>query len=84
MARVYQHLDREMKWLWTKELKTNTVHVTDVSRALWHAADWYINGKANWDESTMGKVPLFNIVDEGDTGICPPVLLNFIIYDLGY
>ncbi|KAI5780700.1 hypothetical protein DFH27DRAFT_336907 [Peziza echinospora] len=67
MARVYQHLDREMKWLWTKELKTNTVHVTDVSRALWHAADWYINGKANWDESTMGKVPLFNIVDEGDT-----------------
>lgn len=67
MARVYQELDREMKWLWTKDLKTNTVHVTDVSRALWHLAKWYIDGKKNWDESTTGAVPIFNVVDEGDT-----------------
>ena len=72
MARVYKHLDREMKWLWTKELKTNTVHVTDVARALWHVADWYANGKANWVES-MGKAPLFNIVDEGNTSMFLPL-----------
>lgn len=75
MARVYQELDREMKWLWTKDLKTNTVHVTDVSRALWHLAGWYMDGKKNWDESTMGAVPIFNIVDEGDTGIANPMFL---------
>lgn len=68
MARVYKELDREMKWLWTKDLKSNTVHVKDVARALWHASQWYVNGKTNWDESSMGETPLFNIVDEGDTG----------------
>ncbi|KAF8469667.1 hypothetical protein BDZ91DRAFT_792434 [Kalaharituber pfeilii] len=57
MARVYKHLDREMKWLWNPELKTNTVHVTDVARALWHVTHWYMNGKANWDEEAMGPTP---------------------------
>lgn len=67
MARVYKELDREMKWLWTSDLKTNTVHVKDVARALWHVSEWYVGGKANWDESAMGQIPLFNIVDQGDT-----------------
>ncbi|RPA90547.1 NAD(P)-binding protein [Choiromyces venosus 120613-1] len=35
MARVYAYLKEEMKWLWTKDLRTHTVHVTD----------------NNWDES---------------------------------
>ncbi|PUU77764.1 hypothetical protein B9Z19DRAFT_1049757 [Tuber borchii] len=35
MARVYAYLKEEMKWLWTKDLRTHTVHVTD----------------QNWDES---------------------------------
>lgn len=67
MARVYAYLKEEMKWLWTKDLRTHTVHVTDVARALWHAADWYTHGKKGWDDSTMGSTPLFNIVDHGDT-----------------
>ncbi|RPB27179.1 NAD dependent epimerase/dehydratase [Terfezia boudieri ATCC MYA-4762] len=67
MARVYKELDREMKWLWTKDLKSNTVHVKDVARALWHVSQWYVNGKENWDERSMGETPVFNIVDEGDT-----------------
>ena len=67
MARVYQHLGKDMKWLWTKDLRTNTAHIDDVTRALWDIAAWYDAGKAKWDESTMGKVPIFNIVDKGAT-----------------
>jgi dTDP-4-dehydrorhamnose reductase len=66
LAKVYQHLGKEMKWLWTKDLRVNTVHVQDVARALYQAAEWYAAGKKGWDAS-WGKVPLFNIVDHGDT-----------------
>ncbi|GAB0135956.1 hypothetical protein EsDP_00004276 [Epichloe bromicola] len=67
MARVYQHLGGEMKWLWTKDLRTNTVHIHDAARALWDIAAWYDAGKANWDSSEMGQVPTFNVVDKGET-----------------
>lgn len=40
LARVYQEQDRELKWLWTEDLRINTVHVEDVVRALWRAAEW--------------------------------------------
>ncbi|KAI0898615.1 hypothetical protein F4806DRAFT_494275 [Annulohypoxylon nitens] len=67
MARVYQALGEEMKWLWTKDLRTNTAHIDDVTRALWAVAAWYDAGKANWDEKSMGQVPIFNVVDKGMT-----------------
>ncbi|KAI5867079.1 hypothetical protein GGS23DRAFT_593811 [Durotheca rogersii] len=67
MARVYQALNEEMKWLWTKDLRTNTAHIDDVTRALWAVAGWYDAGKANWDEKSMGPVPIFNVVDKGVT-----------------
>ncbi|KAM0563950.1 hypothetical protein ACHAPJ_000158 [Fusarium lateritium] len=67
MARTYQHLEDEMKWLWTKDLRTNTAHIDDVTRALWEIAAWYDAGKAKWDMASMGKIPIFNIVDEGAT-----------------
>jgi hypothetical protein len=67
MARVYKALDEEMKWLWTKDLRTNTVHIHDVTRALWGIASWYDSGKQGWDGTAMGKVPTFNIVDKGAT-----------------
>lgn len=66
MARTYKALDEEMKWLWTKDLRTNTVHIEDVTRALWAIAAWYDAGKANW-EPGMGKTPIFNVVDDGAT-----------------
>ncbi|KAI9755942.1 MAG: hypothetical protein M4579_004073 [Chaenotheca gracillima] len=66
LARVYQDLGEELKWLWTKELRVNTVEVNDVARALWRAAEWLSQGKPGWDE-TWGKVPVFNVVDHGDT-----------------
>lgn len=67
MARVYQFLEDEMKWLWTKDLRTNTVHIDDVGKALWAIAEWYAAGKTNWDPAAMGPVPIFNIVDKGVT-----------------
>jgi nucleoside-diphosphate-sugar epimerase len=67
MARVYKALESEMKWLWTKDLRTNTAHIHDVVRALWAVATWYDAGKAKWDEGAMGKTPTFNVVDKGIT-----------------
>lgn len=67
IARVYQYLGSEMKWLWTKDLRTNTVHIDDLTRALWAVAAWYDSGKPNWDDKAMGAVPTFNIVDKGVT-----------------
>lgn len=67
MARVYKALEEEMKWLWTKDLRTNTVHIDDASRALWDVAAWYDAGKPRWDAGAMGKVPIFNVVDKGAT-----------------
>ena len=40
LARVYQEQERELKWLWTEDLRINTVHVEDVAQALWRAAEW--------------------------------------------
>lgn len=76
MARVYQHLNEEMKWLWTKDLRTNTAHIDDVARALWDISKWYEAGKANWDEKEMGPTPTFNVVDKGAT--CQGTIANLI------
>jgi nucleoside-diphosphate-sugar epimerase len=35
---VYVHLGEKMKFLWGKGLGLNTVHVTDVCKAMWHVA----------------------------------------------
>jgi nucleoside-diphosphate-sugar epimerase len=61
MARVYQHKKKEMRWLWKEDLRTNTVHIEDTVRALWHGADWYIKA------APRKPAPVFNIVDHGNT-----------------
>jgi nucleoside-diphosphate-sugar epimerase len=67
LARVYQYLEQELKWLWTKDLHVNTVHIVDTARALWAAAEWYAQGMNNWDAKEYGQVPIFNVVDDGNT-----------------
>ncbi|TGO46286.1 hypothetical protein BOTNAR_0598g00030 [Botryotinia narcissicola] len=68
MARIYQHLDEEMKFLWTKDLRVNTVNINDTCRALWAVAEWYaVSEKPNWDVKSMGNIPTFNVVDKGET-----------------
>lgn len=57
-----------MKWLWTKDLRVNTVHITDVARGLWTIADWFaVQNQRNWNVKSMGKIPVFNMVDKGQT-----------------
>lgn len=60
MARVYQSLGKEMKFLWKEDLRTNTVHVEDVVRAMWVGAEWY-------QKEQRTKAPVFNITDHSDT-----------------
>jgi len=52
---VYKHTGETMKFLWTKDLKINTVHVQDVVRALWYLIDHGNSGD------------IYNLADKGDT-----------------
>jgi ribosome biogenesis protein Nip4 len=63
IGRVYKYLNEKMKFLWSKDLKLNTVHVRDVSNASWHLAEWYVD---NHEQGT--DVPIFNLADKQDTG----------------
>ncbi|KAE9962721.1 hypothetical protein BLS_010084 [Venturia inaequalis] len=62
LARVWQHEGETMKWLWGRDLRNNTVHVEDVARGMWHAAEWYCK---SGDVRT--PAPIFNLVDQGNT-----------------
>lgn len=82
LARVYQDQDKQLDWLWTKELRINTVHIQDAVRALWTAASWRTNNNTIPSSPTLSRrstfsgkgedgpaagVPVFNIVDHGET-----------------
>lgn len=85
LARVYQEKKEELKWLWTEDLRINTVHVEDAAEALWAAAEWRETNKtipasstspppsrrltlsSKGEEPPSGNVPVFNIVDRGQT-----------------
>ena len=56
-AAAYKQLGETMKFLWGSSMKINTVHVTDVVRALWHCAT----------SSAVTAGSTFNVVDKGDT-----------------
>jgi nucleoside-diphosphate-sugar epimerase len=62
MARVYQFQNEEMKWLWKEDLRTNTVHILDVVRALWTGVEWFVKAPRS-----RNPAPIFNIVDHGNT-----------------
>ncbi|CRK00282.1 hypothetical protein HYQ45_004857 [Verticillium longisporum] len=86
MARVYQSLGEEMKWLWTKDLRTNTAHIKDVTRALWSMATWYESsgGRAAWDAKAHGNpVPTFNVVDKGVTTQGTMAKIVGEVFDIG-
>lgn len=65
LARVYESQGKEMKWLWGKDLRVNTVHVDDVCSAAWSAAKWCAENPTS--NSTSAADRAFNIVDKGDT-----------------
>jgi len=52
---VYKHLNEKMKFLWSSNLKMNTVHVNDVCKALWHIA------------TKCPEKEIYNLCDKNDT-----------------
>jgi hypothetical protein len=58
IAAVYKELKEEMKFLWTKDLRINTVHVDDVVSALFAIAN---------NKSAIATGSVFNLADKGDT-----------------
>jgi nucleoside-diphosphate-sugar epimerase len=60
LARVWESEEGEMPWLGGRDVRTDTVHVEDVSRAIWKVAGWYAAQKKK--ESVV-----FNLVDGGET-----------------
>jgi nucleoside-diphosphate-sugar epimerase len=54
-AAVYKHLNEKMKFLWSGDLRVNTVHVIDVCRAMLHAA------------TSVPAGTLYNLCDKNDT-----------------
>jgi len=55
LGAVYKQLNEEMKFLWGKDLRMNTVHVRDVCSALWFLTE-------------KGKVgEIYNLADTGET-----------------
>lgn len=83
LSRVYQETGEELKWLWTEDLRINTVHVQDTVRAFWAVAEWRSKNdtipppspttnrrptlSSRGEDPPSGNVPIFNIVDHGDT-----------------
>jgi len=78
---VYQHLNEKMKFLWTEELKINTVHVRDVSKALWAisqkgqlGAVYNLADKADLDQGKFNK--LIEKVFKIETGFLGSMMSN--------
>lgn len=78
---VYQHLGEKMKFLWSDDLKINTVHVRDVTKALWIisqkgalGAVYNLADKADLDQGKFNKVleKIFKI----ETGFLGSVMSN--------
>jgi nucleoside-diphosphate-sugar epimerase len=63
LARVYQAEEKEMRWLWGEDMRTDTVHVEDTVEAMWATAEWLFKTP----RSKRDVLPIFNIVDGGKT-----------------
>ena len=68
LARVYQSRDPKetLKWLWSSELRTNTLHVEDCARGMWQAAEWRAANDKIPNASPSDRI-VFNMVDKGAT-----------------
>jgi len=60
---VYQHINEKMKFLWTEDLKINSVHVRDVCKALWIVSQkgqlgavYNLSDKSDLDQGKFNKV----------------------------
>lgn len=60
---IYKHIKEEMKFLWNKDLKMSTVHVSDVSRALVHLC-------TNGENGEIYNLADKNASDQGTINTC--------------
>ncbi|KAI8920007.1 hypothetical protein DFJ77DRAFT_450768 [Powellomyces hirtus] len=65
MGAVYRQLDEKMELLWTKDLKMNTVHVSDVARAIWHVSA--TTAEQGGRAGPVTGVEIYNLADHNDT-----------------
>jgi nucleoside-diphosphate-sugar epimerase len=69
LARLYQERSKDkpetMKYLWSSDMRVNTLHVEDAASAAWQAAEW----RATNDSipGSSDKRITFNVVDKGNT-----------------
>ncbi|KAI9208212.1 uncharacterized protein BJ171DRAFT_490658 [Polychytrium aggregatum] len=64
---VYRQLQEEMKLLWTKDLKINTVHVYDVATALWAVTASPAEKGGRTTPLAPGTAEIYNLADKSDT-----------------
>lgn len=55
-----------MKLLWTKDLKLNTVHVSDVARAIWFSSTQ--KSEKGGRSSHVSSLEVYNLCDKNGTG----------------
>ncbi|KAF7712641.1 NAD dependent epimerase/dehydratase family protein [Penicillium ucsense] len=75
LARVHKEMEQDLQFLYTKDVKVNTLHVKDAATALWAAAEW--RSKQGKFDRSGGSLPslfkdpnmpiCFNVVDHNDT-----------------
>ncbi|KAJ3383254.1 hypothetical protein HDU92_004289 [Lobulomyces angularis] len=82
---VYKQLNEEMKLLWTKDLRINTVHVSDVVRAAWYVTATKEEGGNRSSPPKEGGV-VYNLADEGDTdqGLVNDLIQQIFGIDTGF
>lgn len=65
LARLYQERNKDgketLKYLWSADMRTHTLHVEDAAVALWQAAEWRST------HQTLASKVVFNVVDSGNT-----------------
>ena len=71
LARLYQERSKDkpetMKYLWSSDMRVNTLHVEDAASAAWQAAEWRARNDSIPGASSSDKRITFNVVDKGNT-----------------
>lgn len=88
LARVYQSREPKetMKWLWSADLRTNTLHIADAALACWSAAVWRASNDSVPGVSDSSSRIIFNVVDRGQTkqGTVADIIKQIFGIDTGF
>ena len=57
LGAVYRHIGETLQLLWNSDVHNNTVHVSDVCRAIWHVSQ----------SNQINSGEIFNVSDNADT-----------------